>query len=96
MAHTARSQILAALNTAGHSPTAASKLLAAADKEPRTGDTEHTATLDGGHALIVEYGDCELYGSCQCGASLGSIRPDKPLDRFAGPWERHVMTEVNR
>lgn len=94
--HTARSQILAALDSAGHSRAAARALLEAADKEPRTQGIEHEANLDGGHALIVEYGDCELYGRCQCGKELGMVTPDKPLDRFAGPWERHVMTEVNR
>ena len=57
-------------------------------------DTEFTATRAGGHALIVEYGDCELYGFCQCGKPLGMVTPDKPIDAFAGPWERHVMTEV--
>lgn len=57
-------------------------------------DTER-ASWEGGHALVVEFGDCELYGRCQCGTSFGNITPDKSLDRFAGPWERHVMTEVN-
>lgn len=59
-------------------------------------DPEFPATKAGGHALVVEYGDCELYGSCQCGKRFGEVRPDKPIDEFAGPWERHVMTEVAR
>ncbi|NUK12315.1 hypothetical protein HRW18_30940 [Streptomyces lunaelactis] len=59
-------------------------------------DPEFPATKAGGHALVIEYGDCEMYGSCQCGKDFGTARPDKPLDRFAGPWERHVMTEVAR
>ncbi|MFJ5217227.1 hypothetical protein ACIP98_21200 [Streptomyces sp. NPDC088354] len=52
------------------------------------------ASWEGGHALVVELGDCELHGRCQCGASLGTIRVDKPLDLLAGPWERHVMVDV--
>lgn len=95
-ARSAREQILAALDVAGYSPAAARDLLDRADKEPRAGDTEFEATLHGGHALIVEYGDCELYGSCQCGQELLMVTPDKSLDRFASPWERHVMTEVRR
>jgi hypothetical protein len=54
-------------------------------------DEEFETTWDGGHSLIIEYGDCELYGRCQCGTRFGMVTPDKPLDRFAGPWERHVM-----
>jgi hypothetical protein len=57
------------------------------DPEP----AESPTTWDGGHALVIEYGDCEIYGRCQCGERLGMVTPDKPLDRFAGPWERHVM-----
>jgi hypothetical protein len=54
-------------------------------------DPEFPATWRGGHALLIEYGDCEIYGCCQCGERFGTVTPDKPLDRFAGPWERHVM-----
>lgn len=57
-------------------------------------DPDFQATLGGGHALIVEYGDEELLGRCQCGKPLGTLRPDQPIDRFADGWERHVMTEV--
>jgi hypothetical protein len=32
-----------------------------------------------------------MYGRCQCGERFGMVTPDKPLDGFAGPWERHVM-----
>lgn len=56
--------------------------------------SDQDTTWEGGHALVIEYGDCELYGRCQCGKPFGMITPDKPLDRFAGPWERHAMTEV--
>jgi len=59
--------------------------------------TEETfpATWEGGHALVVEYGDCELYGRCQCGTPFGSIRPNQSIDTaFVQKWERHVMTEV--
>lgn len=57
-----------------------------------SGDPDFPATWGGGHALVIEYGDCEMYGRCQCGERFGMATPDKPLDRFAGPWERHVMT----
>lgn len=60
-------------------------------------DPEFPATKAGGHSLTVEYGDCELYGTCQCGKDLGSIRPNQSLDTtLAQAWERHVMTEVPR
>lgn len=55
-------------------------------------DEDFRTTWEGGHALVIEYGDCEMYGRCQCGERFGMATPDKPLDRFAGPWERHVMT----
>ncbi|MYS44073.1 hypothetical protein GTY23_23140 [Streptomyces sp. SID5998] len=93
---TARGQVLAALQATGHSPAAAAELLAAAFREPHTDppDTEFRETLAGGHALVIEYGDCELHGSCQCGRRLGRVTPDKPVDALAGLWERHTMTEV--
>jgi hypothetical protein len=96
----ARTDILAALERDGYKAREAESLLEAADKEPRTptglGDPEFPTTLEGGHALIVEYGDCEFYGSCQCGKSLGMVRPDKfGEDVFGSAWERHVMTEVS-
>lgn len=55
-------------------------------------DEEFPATWDGGHALVIEYGDEELHGRCQCGQRFHTQRPNKPLDGFAAPWERHVMT----
>ncbi|MGW0577323.1 hypothetical protein ACWD25_15400 [Streptomyces sp. NPDC002920] len=59
-------------------------------------DEEFLTTWDGGHALIVEYGDCEFYGRCQCGKTFGMVRPDRyRADVFGDKWERHVMTEVN-
>lgn len=59
-------------------------------------DPDFTTTLGGGHALIVEYEDCEFYGRCQCGKKFGMVRPDKFRDdTFGGKWERHVMTEVS-
>lgn len=59
-------------------------------------DPDFRTTLSGGHALIVEYGDCEFYGRCQCGKKLGMVTPDKFRDDvFGGKWERHVMTEVS-
>ncbi len=52
---------------------------------------EFPATWEGGHALVVEYGDEELIGRCQCGEPFGIITPDLALENFARPWERHVM-----
>jgi hypothetical protein len=57
-------------------------------------DEEFPATWEGGHALVIEYGDCELYARCQCMADFGSARPDESWDRFGMAWEKHVMTEV--
>lgn len=53
-------------------------------------------TWDGGHALVIEYGDCEFYARCQCHADLGGpLRPDQPwMDVFGLAWERHVMAEA--
>lgn len=58
-------------------------------------DDDFATTWEGGHALIVEYGDCEFYGRCQCGKTFGMVTPDRFSDDvFGGKWERHVMTEV--
>lgn len=96
----ARTDILNALQRNGYKSREAISLLEQADKEPQTptglGDPEFPATLSGGHALVVEYGDEELYAWCQCGKALGMCRPNQPIDRFAGTWERHVLTEVSR
>lgn len=54
-------------------------------------DEEFPATWEGGHALVIEYGDEELYGHCQCGQDFTTIRPDQSLDTFATHWEKHVM-----
>lgn len=59
-------------------------------------DEEYPSTWGGGHALVIEYGDCELYGRCQCGERFGMVKPDKPIDRFAGKWERHVMLGLGK
>jgi hypothetical protein len=95
----ARTDILDALERGGYKHREAVSLLERADKEPQTptglGDPEFSTTLGGGHALIVEYGDCEFYGTCQCGKALGMVRPDKFRDDvFGSKWEHHVMTEV--
>lgn len=96
---TARTDILDALERAGYKHREAVSLLERADKEPQTptglGDPDFRETLSGGHALIVQYGDCEFIGNCQCGRSLGTVTPDKFRDDvFASAWERHCMTEV--
>jgi hypothetical protein len=87
-ASTARAQILAALQAVGHTAASAAELRV---PDP---DPDFRECLGGGHALVVEYGDCELIGSCQCGKPLGATTPDASLDTFAGPWERHTNTEV--
>jgi hypothetical protein len=54
-----------------------------------------TTTWEGGHALVIEYGDCEFYARCQCQKILGGpLRPDQSWDAFGLAWEKHVMTEV--
>lgn len=63
-------------------------------------DETFPATWQGGHALIIEFGDEELYGMCQCAidkplshpAQFGSMRPNGSLDVFGQKWERHVIT----
>lgn len=58
-------------------------------------DDDFATTWEGGHALVVEYGDCEFYGRCQCGKDFGMVTPDKyHADVYGSAWERHVMTEV--
>lgn len=96
-ASTARAQILTALTGAGHTPATAAELLARADLEPRDPDPDPDLreTLGGGHALVVEYGDCELLGSCQCGTPFGVTTPEASLDTFVPAWERHTHTEVS-
>lgn len=93
---TARAEILAVLQAAGYNEPAALELLARADREPHDPDPDpdFPETLAGGHALIVQYGDCELIGSCQCGRRLGTTTPDASLDTFVQPWERHTNTEL--
>ncbi|MFB7597213.1 hypothetical protein [Streptomyces sp. NPDC056160] len=95
---TARAQVLAALASAGHGPADAAELLARAFREPHADppDLEFPETLAGGHALVVEYGDCELHGSCQCGQRLGIVPPNRPIDGLAALWERHTHTDVTR
>lgn len=51
-------------------------------------------TWEGGHALVIEYGDCEFYARCQCCVLFGSARPDQGWDGFGRAWEIHVMTEL--
>ncbi|MFG3349554.1 hypothetical protein ACGF1Z_31410 [Streptomyces sp. NPDC048018] len=92
----ARAEILTALQRTGYSAEGAASLLARADKEPHdpVPNADFLATLYGGHALVVQYGDCELIGSCQCGREFGQSTPDASLDTFVPGWEHHVMTEV--
>ncbi|MGW3025816.1 hypothetical protein [Streptomyces sp. NPDC001221] len=92
----ARTDILAALQRAGYKQREAVSLLESAYKEPHADepDPDFRETLAGGHALVIEYGDCEIHASCQCGKRLGMTSPDASLDTFVRPWERHCMTEV--
>lgn len=96
-ASTARAEILAVLLAAGYNEPAATELLARADREPRDPDPnpDFPETLAGGHALVVEYGDCVMHASCQCGKPLGTTTPDTSLDTFMPGWERHTATEVS-
>ncbi|MFI6639979.1 hypothetical protein [Streptomyces sp. NPDC050504] len=58
-------------------------------------DEDSVTTWEGGHALVIEYGDCEFYGRCQCGRSFGMVPPNRFRgDVFGSAWERHVMTEL--
>jgi hypothetical protein len=93
---TARAEILAVLEDAGYNAAAAAELLARAHREPRTSppDIEFRETLAGGHALLVEHGDCELIGTCQCGRALGRITQAGSVDQLAALWERHTCTEL--
>ncbi|MGW6210990.1 hypothetical protein [Streptomyces sp. NPDC055109] len=95
---TARAEILAVLQAAGYNEPAALELLKRADHEPRDPepDPDFRETLAGGHALVVEYGDCELHATCQCGRRIGMCRPDASLDTFVPRWEQHTNTEVGR
>ncbi|WP_329492461.1 hypothetical protein OG618_37440 (plasmid) [Kitasatospora sp. NBC_01246] len=68
--------------------TAAAAAAAAYTRNP---DPQFPASLAGGHALVLEYGDCEILASCQCGQRLGTSTPDRPLDDHATTWERHVI-----
>ena len=60
------------------------------------GDEDFRTTWEGGHALVIEYGDCEFYGRCQCGKDFGMVTPNRFRDdAFGAKWEHHVMTEVS-
>jgi hypothetical protein len=95
-AFTARAEILAVLEDAGYNTAAAQELLGRAHREPHEADPDpdFPETLAGGHALVLQYGDCEVIGSCQCGKGFGMTGPDASLDTFAAPWERHTTTEL--
>jgi hypothetical protein len=96
-ASTARAEILSVLQAAGYNEPAALELLARADREPRDPDPDpdFPETLAGGHALVIQYGDCELIGSCQCGRRFGTTTPDASLDTFVQLWERHTNTDLS-
>lgn len=60
--------------------------------QPALPDAEFPATWDGGHALVIEFGDEALDATCQCGEHIGTSDPTTSLDLFGNAWERHVMT----
>jgi hypothetical protein len=60
---------------------------------PVVPDPDWPATWNGGHALVIEFGDEEFIVQCQCGHPLGTCHPSDSLDRFQLPWERHLMTQ---
>jgi hypothetical protein len=93
---TARAEILGVLEDAGYNAAAAADLLGRAFREPHTQPAGKVPeTLAGGHALIVEVGDYETHGSCQCGRRLGRIALGTRLDALTIPWERHTFTELS-
>ncbi|MCX5601562.1 hypothetical protein OOK29_25770 [Streptomyces phaeochromogenes] len=96
-ASTARAEILAVLLAAGYNEPAALELVKRADREPRDPDPspDSPETLAGGHALVVEYGDCVMHASCQCGYPLGTTTLNASLDTFVPGWERHTAPEVS-
>jgi hypothetical protein len=95
-ASTARAEIIRVLEDAGYNEAAAAELLVRAHREPHEAepDPDCPESLAGGHALIVEHGDYELIGTCQCGRRLGSLLPSGSVDHLAGIWERHTTTEL--
>jgi hypothetical protein len=43
-----------------------------------------------GHALLIEYGDCEFYFTCQDGIKMyPELRPDKPWLPAVAAWLAH-------
>jgi hypothetical protein len=58
-------------------------------------DETFLTTWEGGHALVIEYGDCEFYGRCQCGKTFGMATPNRfRADTFCDKWEQHVMRDL--
>ncbi|MFI5685857.1 hypothetical protein [Streptomyces sp. NPDC051636] len=94
---TARAEILAALQACGYQAEAAVELLARAFREPHANppDPDFPETLAGGHALVLQFGGCELIGTCQCGRVLGRTTSNGTADSLAALWERHTCTELS-
>lgn len=95
---TARTEILTVLCEAGHNAAAAADLLGRAFLESHAppAETPTHASLDPGHALVIEHSSGDLCGVCECGRRLGLVPPRKPLDGLVALWERHTSTEVHR
>ncbi|MER7707172.1 hypothetical protein ABTX81_30265 [Kitasatospora sp. NPDC097605] len=56
-------------------------------------DTEHPATLAGGHALVLEHHDSDINATCQCGRPLGSAPVSRCADTHVDAWERHILAQ---
>ncbi|WP_330339364.1 hypothetical protein [Streptomyces sp. NBC_00557] len=93
---TARAEIVAVLQAVGYQAEEATNLLARAFRQPHASPpaTGFPKTLAGGHALVLEFGDCELVGTCQCGRVLGRTTANGTADSLAALWERHTCTEL--
>ena len=77
--------VLRAINMANLVPSLLKRLGADEDPSEELGYTP---------PMVVTAGDAEIYAHCgECGAPLGSIRPDGRIDTFFLNWERHTHAE---
>ena len=59
---------------------------------PEHPDADFPESWEGGHALIIEYGDCEFISHCQCGKWLDTSNPARfNADHVTGRWEQHCV-----
>jgi hypothetical protein len=46
--------------------------------------------------MIVTLGDCDIHGTCgDCGAHLGTIKPNESMDLLGIAWEKHTQARVH-